>query len=57
MTVLDCQKNRFGVDCAQECHCKDNKVCDNVDGTCPDAKCKDWYVRDSCSLYIGKSLL
>ncbi|RUS81694.1 hypothetical protein EGW08_010556, partial [Elysia chlorotica] len=48
-----CPDGLFGVNCASECNCLNNKECDNTNGNCNDWKCKRGYTglpdcRDKC---------
>ena len=43
---LPCDEGTWGVGC-QQCHCRDQDVCDHVNGTCPNG-CPDVYTGATC---------
>ena len=53
--IPDCARRTYGMDCKLQCgHCKYDKNCNPVNGSCPEG-CKDWYIMEGCSKYIGQS--
>ncbi len=58
--VADCMTGRFGVNCADECHCQDpHEVCHPINGTCPsgcDPKFKGANCQGECILCVSAKL-
>ena len=44
---VPCGEGTWGVDCREQCHCRDQDVCDHVNGTCPNG-CADVYTGATC---------
>lgn len=47
---VECTAGYFGLECKSKCvgHCKDNKQCNHINGTCDDG-CKDGYTGSDCT--------
>lgn len=47
---VECTAGYFGLECKSKCvgHCKDNKQCNHINGTCVDG-CKDGYTGSNCT--------
>ncbi|KAK2168482.1 hypothetical protein LSH36_16g01010 [Paralvinella palmiformis] len=53
----DCARRTYGMDCKLQCgHCKYNKNCNPVNGSCPEG-CRGWYIMEGCSKYIEAARL
>ena len=46
-----CDYNRYGANCSQECYCADNQPCDKESGLCA-SSCADGYHGEKCDLGI-----
>ena len=44
---VSCDEGIWGVGCREQCHCRDQDVCDHVNGTCPNG-CPDVYIGATC---------
>ena len=44
---VPCDQGTWGVDCSEQCHCRDQDDCDHVNGTCPNG-CPDVYTGATC---------
>lgn len=47
---VECTAGYYGLECNSTCvgHCKDNKQCNHINGTCDDG-CKDGYTGSNCT--------
>lgn len=48
--IVECIAGYYGLECKSKCvgHCKDNKQCNHINGTCDDG-CKDGYTGSDCT--------
>ena len=44
---VSCGEGTWGVGCSEQCHCRDQDVCDHMNGTCPNG-CADVYTGATC---------
>ena len=44
---VSCDEGTWGVGCSEQCHCRNQDVCDHVNGTCPNG-CPDEYTGATC---------
>lgn len=46
--ISECPDGRFGLNCVNECHCRNLEPCDKQTGRCP--QCYDGWIGPSCQI-------
>ena len=50
LPYIACDTVHFGKGCNETCHCKNNVVCQNDNGLCPDGGCEPGWTGPACNI-------